>query len=172
MENNKHNSRLSLNHVHISHWVLVLLVLTTLTIGFTLTKILEHNEKANLAFIHQLLGFHIIAVSLYLIMKVLRKNKLNITLATMVHIALPITLITIAVTGISMAVIGTPWSAAYTWLIPDLTAPKQQFVFLFSLHSNAIKILLMLVTLHLLGALKHHFIDKGDKVMKLIGKVS
>ncbi|MFB9230017.1 cytochrome b/b6 domain-containing protein, partial [Vibrio lentus] len=81
-----------------------------------------------------------------------------------------VTLTFIAVSGLSIALIDTPIFSVYSWVFSEGATKREMVSLLFFIHATAIKVFMSLVTLHVLGAMKHHFFDKGDKLKNMLGK--
>ncbi|CAH6831888.1 Cytochrome b [Vibrio chagasii] len=170
--NNRVNNNLA-NKVDFLHWGMFSGVMLTLTLGFISSRLLPFSDKYPTILIHQILGSIVLILINILIARMLVKpepEKRKFTLPKVVQFVQAVTLTFIAISGLSMALIDTPVFSLYSWVFSDSATSREVFSLLFLIHATAIKVFMSLVTLHILGALKHHFFDKGDKLKVMLGK--
>jgi cytochrome b561 len=59
------------------------------------------------------------------------------------------------------------WFGLFTW--PNLVPPNETvFAFLKTLHDVLSNLLIAIATLHILAALKHHFANKDDVLVRML----
>ncbi|MFM2610004.1 cytochrome b/b6 domain-containing protein [Vibrio chagasii] len=170
--NNRVKNNLT-NKVDFLHWGMFGGVMLTLTLGFISSRLLPFSDKYPTILIHQILGSIVLILINILIARMLVKpepDKRKLTLPKVVQFVQAVTLTFIAISGLSMALIDTPVFSVYSWAFSDSATSREVFSLLFLIHATAIKVFMSLVTLHILGALKHHFFDKGDKLKVMLGK--
>ncbi|WP_299137618.1 cytochrome b [uncultured Vibrio sp.] len=155
------------------HWAMFCSVMVTLTLGFISSRLLPFPEKYPTILIHQIFGSVVLVLINLLITRMIAKPKRGenrFTLPKLVQIIQSVTLTFIAVSGLSIALIDTPVFSVYSWVFSEGATKKEMVGMLFFIHATAIKVFMALVTLHLLGAMKHHFFDKGNKLSNMLGK--
>lgn len=168
--NNRETNNLT-NKVDFLHWGMFGGVMLTLTLGFISSRILPFSDKYPAILIHQILGSIVLILINILIARMLVKpEQRKFTLPKVVQFVQAVTLTFIAISGLSMALINTPLFSVYSWAFSDSATSREVFSLLFLIHATAIKVFISLVTLHILGAVKHHFFDKGDKLKVMLGK--
>lgn len=166
-------SSLNTKKIDILHWGLLCVITLTILLGGVSNRILSFTEKSPTILIHQALGITALILSITLFIRTLSKNSTNSDkslLASLTQRAQAFSLILIALSGLSIALIDTPFFELYAWLVPEYDSPRELFSNLFFVHSSLIKAFLILLSLHILGAVKHHFFDKGDKLNKMLGR--
>ncbi|MCC4817422.1 cytochrome B [Vibrio lentus] len=166
---NKHEN----NKVDSLHWVMLCAVMMTLTLGFISSRLLPFPDKYPTILIHQIFGSVVLVLINILIARMLAKPKRGerrFTTPKIVQLIQAVTLTFIAVSGLSIALIDTPIFSVYSWVFSEGATKREMVGLLFFIHATAIKVFMSLVTLHVLGAMKHHFFDKGDKLKNMLGK--
>ncbi|MFI3275092.1 MAG: cytochrome b/b6 domain-containing protein [Vibrio sp.] len=170
LSNNREKNNLT-NKVDFLHWGMFGGVMLTLTLGIISSRILPFSDKYPTILIHQILGSIVLVLINILIARMLVKpEQRKFTLPKVVQFVQAVTLTFIAISGLSMALINTPLFSVYSWAFSDSATSREVFSLLFLIHATAIKVFISLVTLHILGAVKHHFFDKGDKLKVMLGK--
>ncbi|MEZ9289766.1 cytochrome b/b6 domain-containing protein [Vibrio lentus] len=166
---NKHEN----NKVDSLHWAMLCAVMMTLTLGFISSRLLPFPDKYPTILIHQIFGSVVLVLINILIARMLAKPKRGerrFTIPRVVQLIQAVTLTFIAVSGLSIALIDTPIFSVYSWVFSEGATKREIVGLLFFIHATAIKVFMSLVTLHVLGAMKHHFFDKGDKLKNMLGK--
>lgn len=172
LSNNRTNNNLT-NKVDFLHWAMFGGVMLTLTLGFIWSRLLPFSDKYPTILIHQILGSIVLILINILIARMLVKpetEQRRFTFPKLIQFTQAVTLTFIAISGLSMALIDTPIFSVYSWAFSDSANTREVFSVLFLIHATAIKIFMSLVTLHILGAMKHHFFDKGNKLKVMLGR--
>ncbi|WP_245300903.1 cytochrome b/b6 domain-containing protein [Vibrio echinoideorum] len=99
-----------------------------------------------------------------------KRGQCGVTIPKLVQFIQVLTLVFIALSGLSIALIDTLVFSVYVWVFSEGATKREMVSLLFFIHATAIKVFMSLVTLHVLGAMKHHFLDKGDKLKNMLGK--
>lgn len=162
-----------INKLDLLHWGMFGAVMVTLTLGFISSRLLPFPEKYPTLLIHQIFGSIVLILINILIARMIVKPKMGeyrLAFPRLVQLIQAITLTFIAISGLSMALIDTPIFSVYSWAFNDSATTREVFSILFLIHATAIKFFMSLVTLHILGALKHHFFDKGNKLKVMLGR--
>lgn len=157
------------------HWLIVILMAAMLTIGFTMTRIEPSMLQANLFFVHKSLGMCVAMIAvLWIIWRLInvrpglgQLSKWQRIAAHSAHGFLFLALLLLPITGVIMSsAYGRPPSFFGLWHL-RLPIPKDQTLadFFDRFHILLVWITVVLLTLHILAALKHHFLDK-DGILK------
>lgn len=173
------NTSLRFGFVSITfHWVMALLIIGMLCLGFYMTDLPRSMEKLSL------IGWHKSFGVLILMLVVLRFlwRFMNITptyadktptweklAAHAMHYALYGFMFVMPLTGWLMSsAAGLAVSFFGLFTLPNLVSanPIWKNVF-FQIHSTCASILIGLIALHVLAALKHHFWDKDDILRRM-----
>ncbi|PMM43350.1 cytochrome b/b6 domain-containing protein [Vibrio splendidus] len=155
------------------HWGILITVMVTLTLGLISSRLLPFPDKYPTIFIHQVFGVVVLIGATILIFRMMTKPKrgqCGFTIPKLVQFIQVLTLVFIALSGLSIALIDTPLFSVYVWVFSEGATKREMISLLFFIHATAIKVFMLLVTLHVLGAMKHHFFDKGDKLKNMLGK--
>lgn len=162
--------------IKIIHWLIALTVIIMLVVGFLLDSIPEQ-YKSTAYMMHKSTGITI------LFLMILRFVWINIVgrpplpptvkkweriLSRFIQYSFYVLLIIMPLTGWIMSVAADRipvyfnlFKAPLPWITPDKSLAK----FMVESHETIAWILIVFISLHVLGALKHHFIDK-DRVLK------
>jgi cytochrome b561 len=91
-------------------------------------------------------------------------------LAKLSHLLLYVLLFAMPLTGWMMSSAKNfPVSWFYQFQLPDLVAPNPQtFERMHDLHHLLFDVLVVVAAVHVLGALKHHFIDRNDVLKRML----
>lgn len=163
----------------IFHWVMALIVIVMIIIGLYMVGLPIGLRKL------QYYGWHKELGVLTLILVVLRVmwRFANVvprlmpllpfweaTIARMVHWIFYLLLGVLPLTGWLMSsAAGLPVSFFGLFVLPDLIAPNDGLrVLLKEFHQTLAYILIVFICLHILAALKHHFINKDDILRRMI----
>jgi cytochrome b561 len=160
------------------HWIMSLLIIGLLCVGLYMTDLPNSLEKLQLYGYHKATGIFV----LFLVtLRVLwRFFNISPTLAPMpnwqrisvhsLHAALYVFMFAMPLTGWMMSsASGIPVSFFGLFVLPDLISPNKQLMeILAETHEILAFILIGMISLHLLAALKHHFINKDNTLRKMI----
>ena len=160
------------------HWVMAILIIGMLCLGLYMTGLPNSLAKLQLYGYHKATGILILfLVSLRLAWRLINisptpapmPNWQRISAYTL-HFAIYIFMFAIPITGwlISSAA-GIPVSFFGLFLMPDLLSPNERLIDVFEqIHESLAFILIGMICLHILAALKHHFINKDNTLRKIL----
>lgn len=170
----------------ILHWVVGLTVIGLLVLGFYMTN----TEAYGLYPIHKSIGVLIFAVILLRVFNRIRRgwlspvraySKAEQVLARGVHWALVLATLAMPLTGMINSAANGHGLGVFGWMIvpknPDPTNPAQVVAysegwaeFGHETHELVGYILAGAVILHVLAALKHHFLDNDRTLLRMMGR--
>ncbi|MDI1352354.1 MAG: cytochrome b [bacterium] len=158
------------------HWIIALAVIAMLVMGFFLDDI-PKEYKPNVYMLHKSTGILILFLMIIRFIWISLSGKPALPnsvavwerfLSRFIQYGFYVLLIIMPLSGWIMSVAGNRvpvffnlFNAPLPWVSPD----KSLSEFMFESHQFIAWILIVFITLHVLGALKHHFIDK-DNVLK------
>ncbi len=159
------------------HWVIALLVVLMLFLGYFMSDIKDKTLFAKVVNIHKLTG---ITILILMVLRVLWTwaNPKPVPLSTSaiwerflertVHILFYIVLIAMPLSGWIMAMAEGHPPKLFGWLI-KLPVPKNETTGNVSMdiHSSLAIVIIVLVSIHILAAL-YHYVFKKDKILQLM----
>lgn len=157
------------------HWLIALFIISLLALGFVMDD-LPKNAQGVAYDTHKLIGLSVlILVTIRLWWKSINlKPILTFKQAPwerfaerFVHYSLYLIMILMPLSGLWMSTAAghLPSVFGHTISFPGVTENKAQAEFFGEVHEFLAWTLIALITIHVLAALKHHFIDR-DRVMK------
>lgn len=158
------------------HWIMALLVICLLAIGLYMGGMPNSAAKLQMYNLHKSLGITVLALVICRICwhSISKKPGFVETmkpwerkLATAGHTLLYLLMLMLPLTGWLMSsAAGRTVSFFGLFILPDLVSPDKILTKTFrGLHENIGTLIMITVGLHILAALKHHFMDK-DSVLK------
>ena len=158
------------------HWLTALLVIALLAVGLYMTDLPNSPDKFKIYAFHKSIGITVLTLTLLRVLWHRRsaKPEMVTTLGAMekklskaLHEVFYVLLAVMPLTGWALSsAVSFPVSFFGLFTLPPLLAPNKELVGLFKeLHDDIGIALIVLVALHALASLKHHFIDK-DAVLK------
>lgn len=161
------------------HWLMSVMILGSLIVGFTMTDMANTPDKFKLYGLHKSFGFTILTlVFLRLLWKISNKgpklpdalNKIEKCLAALGHMFLYVLMFALPVTGwIMSSAAGFPVSVFGLFTLPNLVEPdlgmKRDFM---EIHENLAFLLIFMVILHVLAALMHHVYHKNTILRRML----
>lgn len=158
------------------HWLVALLIIGLLSLGLYMTSLPLGPQKLKLYGWHKATGLAVLALVLYRLFW----RFINITpelllpwweklAAQLMHWGLYGLMIAMPLTGWLMSsAAGFPVSFFGLFTVPSLMPANDEWRHLFaSMHEYLAYVLIAAITLHILAALKHHFINK-DTILRRI----
>lgn len=156
------------------HWAMGLLIITMLIIGY----FMGDWGSATIYNIHKLTGLSILVLAIFRVFWSIANrrprlpsdvNRLEKFLARCVQVLLYLCMFVMPLSGWAMTTASGryPHIGSNVFPMPGIPTSQTLARTLFEIHSTAALLLIGLISLHVLGALKHHFIDK-DTVLKKI----
>lgn len=161
------------------HWLIFLLVLGMLIIGFLFDDIQDKALKSQLINYHKLTGITILALMIFrLFWAFLNPKPLlppgtprwHYFLERTMHGLLYLVLIAMPLSGWIMSVAGGhfPHFLNYQLTLPFVPESKALGNTMFETHETLAIVIIVLVSLHVLAALYHHFVKKDDILKRMM----
>lgn len=154
------------------HWLVFLLVVGMIISGFLMTDVLAKSLKPQVYMIHKSFGLCILALMLIRISWMLINIRPQLPnhfpewqrkLANSIHGLLYIALLAMPLSGWIMSTASNHIPTFFGWFavpMPWMPLSKPLAEFAGETHEILAWTIVVLVSLHILAALKHHFIDK------------
>lgn len=161
------------------HWLIALLVLGMLAVGFFLDEIPDQ-FAATAYMVHKSLGLSILLLVILRIIWLIKSGRPPLPenvplweklLSRLVQYSMYLFLILMPLSGwiMSVAADRTPsYFGFFNVPFPGVTPDKSLSDLMFEFHETIAWILIVLIVLHVAGALKHHFIDRDDVLRKML----
>jgi cytochrome b561 len=161
------------------HWIIAGLIVTQFTLGFMADDLPLGMHKLALLARHKSFGMTVLMLAvLRLIWRLFNRppelppamTKTQRIFARGTHAAFYVLLFAMPLTGWTMSSAknySVSWFGRFTW--PNLISPNEHaFNLLKSTHHLLSNLLLAIAILHILAALKHHFWNKDDVLVRMI----
>src|SRR3984893_826820 len=161
------------------HWIIAALVVTQFTLAWMAYDLPLGLHKLALLARHKSFGMTILMLAiLRLLWRLMNRppalpdhmSTLERKLARATHIAFYVLLFAMPMTGWLMSSAknySVSWFGLFTW--PNLIGKNEAaFDFLRSTHDTLAAILLTIAILHILAALKHHFWNRDDVLLRML----
>lgn len=160
------------------HWVMALLLIGMVAIGLYMTSLPNNMLKLKLYGWHKEFGFLVLMLAALRIIWRLKNilptydslTTFEYYAARMVHWLFYVFMFALPITGwIITSAAGLPVSFFGIFLIPTLMGPNPETMTIFAnIHEWLAYGLIIIFSLHVLAALKHHFINKDDILKRMI----
>ena len=159
------------------HWVMAILLITLLALGLYMTSLPINPDTIELYGWHKELGMLVlmlvIARSIWRVSNVIPRLALpwwEALAARVVHYLFYVFMFALPITGWLMSsAAGFPVSFFNWFIFPDLISPNPNLMKLLEqIHEWLAYGLIATTCLHILAALKHHFIDKDDIMRRMM----
>lgn len=171
--NNWHYDALS-RHLH---WLLALLIISMLSVGFYMMSIADDPDSHNYFALHKSFGLITAAVVLLRILWRIKNKtaplpssvgKWQAKLARLMHMMLYACVIIMPTMGFLGSSYGKFGVAFFGWQLPDWTTKNPDLSQLFfNIHGIVAWVLVVLISLHVLAAFKHLMIDKDGVFQRM-----
>jgi cytochrome b561 len=161
------------------HWIIAALIVTQFALAWTAEDLPLGMHKLALFARHKSFGMTVLLLAiLRLLWRFWHRppelpagmSPIERTLARTTHIAFYVLLFAMPITGWVMSSAknySVSWFGLFTW--PNLIAPNDAaFEFLKSTHDYLSDVLFVIAVLHILAALKHHFWNKDDVLLRML----
>jgi len=160
------------------HWAMALIILATFILG----KNLEHNYQ----YYDDVLKFHNSFGILIFILAIFRiswrwmnikpgatdSKKILMKIATLVHIFFYIIFFILPITGYLLTNLQGDTVSFFNYHLPDILEKNREIKRLFSeVHETIGNVLIIILILHVLGALFHHYILKDNTLKRIISLI-
>jgi len=161
------------------HWIIAALIVTQFVLAYTADDLPLGVHKLALLARHKSFGMTILMLAVLRLLWRLRSpapalpagmTSLERLLARATHFAFYVLLFAMPLTGWMMSSAknySVSWFGAFTW--PNLIGKNENaFELLRSTHHILSYLLFAIAVLHILAALKHHFWDKDDVLLRML----
>lgn len=164
------------------HWLTVLLIGILFPLGLIMVDLSYYDSGyKTYPHIHKSLGLILLGITLFRILWVyviskppqaLAQPRLLALLAKLVHYLLYLCLLAILVSGYLISTADGRGIDVFNWFtLPALLTPFDgQADLAGEIHKIAAWVLMSLITLHVMGALKHHVINKDRTLLRILGR--
>lgn len=164
---------------HFFHWLIFLLVLVMIPLGFIMGDISDKVLRAQVVNVHKLIGVLILVLMLLRVLWALNNIKPALPFQTphwqrvierCMHVLLYIGLILMPLSGLVGAVAaGRPPHLGNVNIELPIAHNKALAKFAFeNIHIPLAIILIVLISIHILAALFHHFIKRDDVLRRML----
>lgn len=161
------------------HWLLAITIIGMIFFGWYMGDLEISPDKFKLYALHKSIGITVLALVVFRVFwrlflgvpKSLPHHKdWEKLLSKAAHLLLYIAIFVMPLSGWLMSsAAGFPVSVFGAFTMPDLIEKNREFgKLLGSVHLLSAWTILVLVSLHVLGALKHHFIDKDETLKRML----
>lgn len=163
----------------ILHWGMGLLIVVLLSLGFRLTTMQPDLSTLWLYGLHKTLGLTLLAlVLLRLVWHAISRPPMplatgwQVTAARLGHGALYLLMLVIPLSGwVASSATGIDTLFADRWVVPSIAPVSPELeATAFAIHGIATKLLMSLLTLHVLAALQHEMAGQGTLTRMLRGR--
>ncbi|HRJ01787.1 MAG TPA: cytochrome b [Hyphomonas sp.] len=163
----------------LNHWLSAVIFASLLIVGFTLSNdLLPDDQASDVRNLHKATGTLVFFFALWRVTWRLGQGfppaasdraAWELTLSKIVHGAMLLTLIVIPLSGITMSLMGGRGIDMYgLFTIPAFAEMKDLARSARAVHGYAAYTLVLLITLHIAGALKHALIDKDGTLRRML----
>jgi len=161
------------------HWLVALLVIGQILVGFYTTTFADPSAKSWLMFLHKSVGLTILWLMLLRIIWVFTNRQPGYearvplwqrALARLIHFLLYILLLALPISGwiMSTAADRTPsYFGLFNLPLPGIPVSKALASTADNLHVVLVWIAIALVVLHIAAGLKHHFINRDNVLRRM-----
>ncbi len=155
------------------HWVISVLIIFMLLLGFYISDW----GTANLFTLHKMTGLVVLLLVIARIVWVLGNPKPKLTINKFERISshavqglLYVCILVMPLSGWAMSTAfgHAPQIGSFAMPMPGIPLDMGLAMKLLTLHLTTAIILIVLIALHVAGALKHHFVDRDDVLMKML----
>lgn len=161
------------------HWICALLIISLLTVGCLMGYIDDKPTKGMVVNVHKVIGLTTLSIGILFILWSMMSTKpkypqamarWEIQLATFVRFFLYGILIVMPISGwiMSTASEHIPHFFGTKLPMPWIPVSKPLSSFGKNIHNYLAWLIAIAVGLHILGALKHHFMDKNDVLKRML----
>jgi cytochrome b561 len=165
------------------HWLLALMVFGLLGLGLYMTGLKTTPQKIQLYMTHKSVGLTVLLLMLIRLLYRWRNPAPALPaamaawqkrLASLTHIALYLLLFAMPISGWLMnSASGFPMKYFGWFRVPDLIArDAERLAFFKTAHEYIAWTLIALLALHVLAALKHHFLNRDDVLRRMLPGIS
>jgi cytochrome b561 len=164
--------------MRIYHWIVVLMVASLIYVGYYMSDLEVSDEKWKLYFMHKSFGTLFLIIMLARIYNRMRSkvpalpsnvNIFDAKISKIVHYLLYIILLIMPISGMLMSIFGgrgLPFF--FTTFLTDLSRHEEISGAFWLIHTKLPSIILILVSLHIIGSIKHLIIDKVNIIKRII----
>ncbi|WP_270729928.1 cytochrome b [Shimia sp. Alg240-R146] len=162
----------------LNHWVVACLIIGLLASGLALDMVLEGAAKAPVRNVHKAVGLAVLVLGTWRVVWRLMQGFVaplqhdwQVKAAHWAHVILLVGIVVMPVSGVVMSYFGGH-SIGFFGLFTIPGGPKIVVIneIAGTLHAVMGKVMIATLLLHVLGAIKHHVLDKDDTLKRMIGR--
>lgn len=163
------------------HWTTGLMFIAIFILGLYMVELPKGPDKFELIGLHKSLGALILIIAITRIVWRIKEGAIKPAsigsawqnrLANIIHGLLMLATLTMPLSGIAMSVGGGRGADIFGW---QLIAKGDSIPWLQELgsmvHGLSVNIIIALLTLHILGAIKHQIIDRDNTMARMLGRI-
>ena len=160
------------------HWIIAALIITLLAVGFYMEDLPNGPDKFEIYGLHKAIGIVVLGL---VIMRIITRLSTPIPpplashtpwvvrLALLIHLIFYVAMVGMPLSGWAMSSAGGHPVSLFGWTLPPLVAENKELgQQMRDLHGLFATTFLVTIGLHILGALKHHFIDKDGTLARML----
>ncbi|KPA22323.1 hypothetical protein shim_06010 [Shimia sp. SK013] len=160
----------------VNHWVVALLIIGLLASGLALDLFLEGAQAAPVRNVHKAVGLAALVLGTWRVVWRLTQGFVaplhhdwQAKAAHLAHVILLVGIVVMPVSGVMMSYFGGH-SIVFFGLFTVSGGPKISALndIAGTVHAGMGKVMIATVLLHVLGAIKHHVIDKDDTLKRMV----
>ena len=163
------------------HWIIAIAIIGMLAFGMYIEDLPRSPEKGELMGIHKSIGVIILVfASLRIIWRMINKFPIPLStmpkwqerMASLTHWVLIAGTAFMPISGIIMNIGGGRSLRVFGYELMVGSGEKNEFLSEIGhiVHGLGSKLLILFIVLHILGAVKHHFIDKDGTISRMAGR--
>lgn len=164
----------------IFHWLTGLAFLIVLCIGLYLDFMPRGPEKGEMIGLHKSIGTLVFVIAVLRlcwrfkegsITRIAKLTRAQTILATSVHHLLLLATLMMPISGITLSISGGRGLSVFGQQIVAGGGDKIEWLnsIAHTMHTGAVNVILVILFLHIAGAIKHQFIDKDGTLSRMLG---
>lgn len=162
------------------HWLTGLTFILVLALGFYFDYLPKGPEKGEIMGLHKSFGTIVFIAALIRlfwrlkegsITSIAKLTRLQSILATSVHHLLLLVTLLMPISGITMSISGGRGLSVFGQEIVAGGGDKIEWLgsIAHTIHTGAVNVIVLILFLHIAGAVKHQFIDKDGTISRMLG---
>lgn len=164
--------------MRIFHWLVVLMVVSLISVGYYMSEMEVSDEKWKLYFMHKSFGALFLLIMIARIYNRIKSqvpdlpksvNVFDAKISKIVHYLLYVILLIMPISGMLMSIFGgrgLPFF--FTTFFASFGRNEEISGAFWLIHTKLPAIILILISLHIIGSLKHLIIDKVNIIKRMI----
>lgn len=165
----------------ILHWLMAIMIMMLVFVGFNMTGMDDGDDKWKIYGLHKAAGVLVLVLALFRWLWMLSNDKPNplpgwsnaeITIGNITKWLLMIMMLAMPVAGVTMSLAGGNDISFFGLFTIAALAEKNKLLaeIAHEIHEIGGVVIAVIIGLHILAALKHHFLKKDKTVARMIGR--